>query len=104
MTRSIGLIVRSMFRRANNSYPSHAICPVCGFCDGQKLDQDLAARKHARRTASATLGTLLDAHGFEQSIDSILAKRIKYHWIAATYVRNGSADHSSQRGSTSAEI
>jgi SAM-dependent methyltransferase len=88
--------LRSMFHRANNSYPSHAICPVCGFCDEQKLDRDLAARKHARRTASASLGEAPKRSRIRAFIHSILPRRINYRWIAATYVRNGAIDHSSQ--------
>jgi len=82
--------LRSVFDRSPMSCPSHAICPVCGFCDEQKLDQDLAARKHARRVASASLGEARKLSRIRAFIDSILPKRTNYRWIAATYVRNGS--------------
>ena len=82
-----------MFDRASPSYPSHAICPVCGFHDEHKLDQDLAARKHARSRGTSCSVEAPKRSRVRAFIASVLPRRTDYRWIAASYVRNGSGSH-----------
>ena len=79
--------LRNLFRSTEPYYPSHAICPVCGFHDRSRLSEDLA---HKKRTWLATETEARRKGVFPsmlRALCSVLPRRREFRWIAATYSR-----------------
>jgi len=74
------------FHKTPPAYPSYAICPVCGFCNKEKLTEDLASRKRAKLRA-IEVPREPKSSGIRGLIASVLPKRSEYRWIAMTYKR-----------------
>lgn len=69
--------------------PSYAICPVCGFHDQTRLQQDLAAKRTSAKTVGLNAGfgnpprsTLL-----RSLLSKMFRGRKRYHWMCAIYER-----------------
>lgn len=79
--------VQGLLRRTRPTFPSYAICPVCGFFDRNKLTEDLANRKRAKLAAGEESRQEPRSSFIRRFVRSALPKRPQYRWIAATYKR-----------------